>query len=222
MKASEHSRIIRDAAKQILKPLGFRQRGQSRLWFADHGYWLRVIEFQPSSWGKGSYLNVAAHWLWSPRGENPPFVMSFDYGGRVHSFVKFEGEQHFAPLATALVNEAAKESDLLKSKFPSLESVAKILVDEERSSLASGRGGHWQAYYAGVAAGLLGNVAVAREMFESINEKTVPEGSMLHLAARTLHQLVGNVHEFRVGVGELVGQQRAYFKLEPWSFDFSN
>jgi hypothetical protein len=53
-----HDRIIADAAKAALGPLGFKRKGRSRTWLADHGWWLTVVEFQPSAWSKGSYLNV--------------------------------------------------------------------------------------------------------------------------------------------------------------------
>ncbi|WP_352820518.1 DUF4304 domain-containing protein [Mesorhizobium sp. M0898] len=64
MADSEHGRIIASQAKIVLKPAGFQRKGKSRIWIADRGFWLSVVEFQPSSWSKGTYLNVAVHWLW--------------------------------------------------------------------------------------------------------------------------------------------------------------
>ncbi|MDG5809477.1 hypothetical protein P9869_44140 [Streptomyces ossamyceticus] len=40
-------RIITSAARESLKPLGLAQRGRSRLWIDDHGWWLGVVEFTP-------------------------------------------------------------------------------------------------------------------------------------------------------------------------------
>jgi hypothetical protein len=58
----EHSsQIIAAAARRALAPVGFWRKGRSRVWLSDHGFWLTVVEFQPSGFGKGSYLNVAAH-----------------------------------------------------------------------------------------------------------------------------------------------------------------
>lgn len=59
-----HSRIIASAAKAALEPIGFRQKGRSRLCLADHGYWLNLVEFTPSRWSKSVSLLNAAHWLW--------------------------------------------------------------------------------------------------------------------------------------------------------------
>ena len=105
-----HGRIIAAAARSALVPLGFQRKGASRIWFADRGYWLLVVEFQPSAWSKGSYLNVAAHWLWSSLTEGPQVVLSFDYGGRAGGFISFENEDQFSPQAAALAEVAAAES----------------------------------------------------------------------------------------------------------------
>src|ERR1044072_7492758 len=56
-------RIITSAARESLKPLGLAQRGRSRLWIDDHGWWLGVVEFTPSR-TVGSGLHVGAMWLW--------------------------------------------------------------------------------------------------------------------------------------------------------------
>jgi hypothetical protein len=65
--AGPHARIITLAARTALRPLGLRQKGRSRLWIDDHGWWLVNVEFQPSSWRKGSYLNVGEQHLWCER-----------------------------------------------------------------------------------------------------------------------------------------------------------
>src|SRR6266513_2483077 len=50
---------------RALGPLGFKRKGRSRIWLADRGWWLLVIEFQPSSSRRGAtYLNVGEQHLW--------------------------------------------------------------------------------------------------------------------------------------------------------------
>jgi len=60
----EHDRIICDVAKSILAPAGLFQKGRSRIWLEDNGYYLTVVEFQPSGYSRGSFLNVAVCFLW--------------------------------------------------------------------------------------------------------------------------------------------------------------
>src|SRR5689334_1392764 len=62
----DHNAEIAAAAKAVLAPMGFRRKGRSRIWLDDHGWWVGVVEFQPSGWSRGSYLNVAASYLWKP------------------------------------------------------------------------------------------------------------------------------------------------------------
>jgi hypothetical protein len=54
-------------ARPILRALGVQQKGRSRTWIGDRGWWLIVLEFQPSIRGSGAYLNVGEQHLWSER-----------------------------------------------------------------------------------------------------------------------------------------------------------
>lgn len=47
-----------------MRPIGCVQKGRSRTWLDDHGWWVGVVEFQPHAWARGSFLNVGAAWLW--------------------------------------------------------------------------------------------------------------------------------------------------------------
>jgi hypothetical protein len=46
-KALPHNRLVAQAAKEVLSPLGLTQKGRSRVWLDDHAWWLGVVEFQP-------------------------------------------------------------------------------------------------------------------------------------------------------------------------------
>ncbi len=98
-----HSKLINKAARDILKPIGVVRKGQSRLWLDDNGCWLTLVEFQPSSWSKGTYLNVGICWLWYPKDS-----FSFDIGDRVSGFIEFQDEDTFLPQAKALAEQAKK------------------------------------------------------------------------------------------------------------------
>ena len=57
-----------------------------------------MVEFQPSGWSRGSYLNVGCMWLW-----NVAEHLSFDVVYRVNEFHRFESEQQFGPVAQRLI-----------------------------------------------------------------------------------------------------------------------
>jgi hypothetical protein len=118
---------------------------------------LVLVEFQPSGWSRGAYLNVGAKWLW-----HPDSVWSFDYslhpGARVGTFREFIDEDQFDMEARQLAEVAARETKRLKDNFGTVAALVDRL--EERAD----RGG-WDLYHAGAAAFLAGRAARAREHF---------------------------------------------------------
>ncbi len=82
---SIHSKILIQTAKTLLTPLGIVQKGQSRTWIDDHGWWVIMMEFQPSGWSKGTYLNVGVCWLWDRNN-----YLSFDVGDRINALLKLK------------------------------------------------------------------------------------------------------------------------------------
>src|SRR5689334_22969736 len=122
-----HSRLILQAAKEILIPMGLEQRGRSRTWLDDHGWWLIMVEFQPSSWSKGSYLNVGVMWLWKETD-----YLAFDVGHRVEAFTKYEKDEQFQPHARTLAEKAREEALKLRDQFSSIEAAADFLQSQSR------------------------------------------------------------------------------------------
>ena len=84
----DHNKIIQNAARTVLAPRGFIQKGTSRTWISDNSWFFTVVEFQPSAYAKGSYLNVGIHFLWAGHD-----YISFDIGGRKNGFVEFDGDE---------------------------------------------------------------------------------------------------------------------------------
>ena len=82
-KQNEHGKLIAAAAKAALLPLGCRRKGQSRCWFSDERFWYIFIEFQPSAWSRGTYLNVSPIWFFlEPWGG--------EAAHRLDNYIKFE------------------------------------------------------------------------------------------------------------------------------------
>jgi hypothetical protein len=203
--------MIADAAQATLRPLGFQRKGRSRLWFADHGWWLTVVEFQPSAWSRGSYLNVAAQWLWGETG-----TFSFDFGGRVAGFVEYQSDEQFGPPVIRLAESAADEAQRLGQMFGSLDETANVLLNEARARPRQGPGHPgWMAYHAGVAAGLVGREQDAAEMFGRIVKDPALSGSMLHSAAERAANLAAKPFSLRKEVVLLIEYERNALRLPP-------
>ncbi len=206
-----HDKIIADAARAALGPLGFNRKGRSRIWLADHGWWLTVVEFQPSSWSKGSYLNVAAHWLWSEIG-----TLSFDFGGRIAEHVQYLTDAQFSAAVAMLAETAAGEAQRLADIFDSLEDAAKVLLEQghERRMQGHTHPG-WDDYNAGVAAALIGRAEDAMKLFARILNTPAPSGSVLHEAAKRMAHLAADQHETGLTVTSLINRQREALTLPP-------
>lgn len=200
-----HDKIIAHAAKGALQPFGFRRKGQSRLWLADHGWWLTVVEFQPSGFSKGSYLNVAAHWLWSDLG-----FISFDFGDdrgiRAAGFVEYVADDQFQVAADRLAAAAAQRARRLARQLYSIEATAELLLGRE-SSPASQGGGSWLTYHAGVAAGLAGREEDARAMLLAVTDERVKG------AAERFVDVLPDAARFKGLASSLIVTQRQKLRL---------
>jgi hypothetical protein len=144
-----------------LGPLGLVQKGRSRTWLDDNEWWLAIVEFQPSSFSRGSYLNVGAMWLWRP--DDDPFLF-YAVGGRVAEFVAFESEKDFAPKARRLAVRAAQEVEKLRAVFPDVAGAAAYLVTEVDKD--PDEKNPEEAFDAAVASGLADDAERARSLFD--------------------------------------------------------
>jgi len=203
--AIDHNRLIAHAAKASLAPLGCRQKGRSRIWFADQTWWLAVVEFQPSAWGRGSYLNAAAMWLWNAKSR-----WSFDEGRRVEPFQAFQGEQQFSRAAQHLAESAANEVVSLRQRFSSIDAVATRLAGKKKVSV-------WDHYHAAISSALVGHSEYARSQFKEVvaAHPHAPWVADLQVKAAMFAGLVSSVEAIRQAVAQEVFAARALLKLSP-------
>lgn len=179
------------------------QRGRSRLWLDDRGWWVAIVEFQPSGWSQGSYLNVGAMWLWFEKD-----YFSFDYGSRIESFAKYEDKATFAPLAENLARRAAAEVVGLRSRFSSVKAAASVLAAKSPMGL-------WDSFHAGVASGLVGNVARATRFFRDV-ASTNDQRDWAQAAAslaRDYSQALEDVPGFRLRIESVICRTRESLRL---------
>lgn len=89
-----HNKIIKSVCKDILLPAGIFQKGTSRVYFDDNGYFLTMIEFQPSSWSCGTYLNIGLSFLWYERD-----YFAYDFSpftaARATDYVEYQNDEQF-------------------------------------------------------------------------------------------------------------------------------
>ena len=134
-----HDKIIKEAAKEVLAPLGMFQVGQSRCWIDDNGWFVIQVEFQPSKWSKGAYLNVGISFLWEGVGID---VLSFDVGHREKEHMEYEGNDDKFRKEMLGLAEHAKDKVLHYRRFGD-----PALCKENLKTLAAADSfwGNWKA-----------------------------------------------------------------------------
>lgn len=118
--SSPHNKIIRSIAGAKLRPMGIQQKGRSRFWYDDRRWHAISIEFQPSGFEKGSYLNVAISWVWYPKDH-----WSFDLPHLPRPWVGFQNEEQFEQDFAALVNVSIKSISELRDSYRTLHNAYK-------------------------------------------------------------------------------------------------
>lgn len=208
MSATDHNRLIRDAARRHLSPLGVLQRGRSRTWIDDRGWWLITVEFQPSGWSRGTYLNVGATWLWYLKDH-----LSFDLGYRVEGFRELTGgDAQYA--CDEVARRAAREVEALRARIPDIEAVAR----EQKVAPA---GDLWPRYHVAVAEALTGHFGEARRRFETLALTSADDPDIawvqeLRARASLLLSLLGNASAFSEEIRSTIHQTRRALRLPDW------
>ena len=206
---NEHGRLIAAAAKAALAPIGCTRQGQSRTWLSDQHYWAIMVEFQPSGWSKGSYLNVGASWLWQERSNG---VLAFNVGHRVEGsdFISFENAEQFRPLVAKMASQAAEAVLAMRVRFPSIAAISRYLnaVHDERDT---------RMFHAAVAAGLNRELEIARRLFKRIADCPVTADweAKLHAQAAALAKLLEDSVQFRSAIRRAIDTRRAQAHLPP-------
>jgi hypothetical protein len=184
--------------------MGLFQKGRSRTWLDDRGWWVGVVEFQPSSWARGSYLNVGCMWLWGAKD-----YISFDEGYRVERFLEFRNEMQFEAQAKSLAERAALEVARYRKLFPNVHEVCVHYLRQKPT-------GFWPNFHAAVACALAGEGDEARRHFKQVADWDAGNREWFikeQAEARFLSAIVDDVARFRAVVAERVHLARKLQKL---------
>ncbi|MDR1808571.1 MAG: hypothetical protein LBR33_11785 [Propionibacteriaceae bacterium] len=118
--------IVKAAARRALEGTGFRPDKTGRTWYEDNGWYVSGIDFQPIIGRPGSFLNVWAHFFWTPAGwaDDPDeYVAGCDYGGRIGdnrnlegTTIEYEGDDDlFRQQADRLAQRGLAEGEKLRA-----------------------------------------------------------------------------------------------------------
>jgi hypothetical protein len=213
MPVEPHNRIIRDVAREVLTPFGLRQKGRSRTWLADRGWSAIIVEFQPSGFLRGTYLNVGIHWMW-----HTIDAISYDVGGREGDGATFVSEEQFTEAARAMARTAVTKIRKYGSLCLSVSSAARWLL--WRPMLCYDVfGSDWDLFHAAIGAGLVGRRSVSRFYFRLLLRRRAQHDWQMRrdAAASELARCVNDVGLFRTRVSEMVHKHRTAIGMRVWT-----
>lgn len=204
---SPASRLVASAARERLRPLGLNQRGRSRIWIDDLGWWLGIVEFPSPTWSQGSGLTVGVMWLWQDLDH-----LAFDFAEQVQPRQDFRNEMQFGPVAAALADHAGDRVETFRSTFGGLDQVAERLLERPVR-----RGFLWESFNAGVAAALVGRPAEARDRLRAVlaEEPVAPWVVDVQHAARHVYDLSHDLAAVGDWAVAAVASCRKKLALEP-------
>jgi hypothetical protein len=179
----------------------------------DQSWYVTVVEFQPSGFSKGSYLNVGAHFLWQWSGH-----YSFDFKYRVNGFVSYQSDEEFLPAIDSLALAAAEEVLRTRTQLSSPAAVADLLPvgPPDRS---------WVSYHRAMSLALDGRAAEAAVLFDVLSQPA-PESSSDEYGTHEMERakkcaeiagLVANPEVLRVATIRLIAAQRQSLRLNALS-----
>jgi hypothetical protein len=198
-------KVTTEAARQALAPLGLKRKGRSRTWLDDRGWWIAIVEFQPSAWGAGAYLNVGLMFLWWPAD-----YLAFEIGHRLDDFSSAEDAAVFRREILAKAAKARDEVTSLRERFASVRGVIRH-YQQARTKLSMTDQAHL-----GTAWGLTGDMERCRNELDQALElrEQAPSGAWRASAwILDARQAATDEATFRAWVQQTINATRAALKL---------
>jgi tetratricopeptide (TPR) repeat protein len=209
----QHSKILNTVARKVLNPVGVKQKGRSQIWLDDQGWWVTVIEFQSSSWSKGSYLNVGVNWQWYPND-----YFSFDLGYREETYIEYKSDEQFEPEAHKLAQTALKKVEEYREALGNLESAKHYLL----RSIKGQRLTFWGEFHCGMMCAIAGDAEKALSYLEQvINYEEDREWAIrLQKFALDISTQIREGSEIVLKVCDTIAETRRLKKLDKWQCVF--
>ena len=205
MDKKEHNKLIAKIAKSIFKPEGIIRKGQSRVWLDDNDWYTTVIEFQPSNWGRGSYLNVGVNFNWYAKD-----YFSFDIGGRIKPFNEFKDKDDFEKVITEYCETTLKTVSDFRKKLNNINNSTKFMT----TSLSDQN--IWGNYHLAIFYGLTGDKINSEKHFNKVLESDDDWDWIIELKKRVSKSILklNSVNDFNSIIADIIIDTRQQKKLK--------
>jgi uncharacterized protein YwgA len=153
----DHNKLLTKIAKARFKQTDIKQKGQSRTFLQDNFWFTTLIEFQPSSYDKGTYLNIGADFNFFPRAH-----FAFSYGYREKQFKTFKDENQFEEVINKLCDSVLMKASEIKNQLTDYTNAATILRH------AFNQNDNWNNLDLAIINALSGDKATAKVLLDKI------------------------------------------------------
>ena len=154
MPLKPYQKIISETTREILRPAGLSQKGTSRFWYLDCGWYACFAEFQPFSGRQGTTLNFGLSWLWYPKEH-----WTFDVSNRVEGFYEYDEDESFRSAVLALSNQVVEYCTQTRSAINTPADAYAFVENHKKKT-------DWHAFNLAVLAGLAGQTDTAQSLFD--------------------------------------------------------
>lgn len=200
----DHNKLLKTISKGRLKPQGIVQKGNSRTFLYDGGWYVIVIEFQPSSWGKGSFLNIGIDLNFYPRE-----YFTFSYGYREKDFSSVESEEQFAELINSYCDYTIQRVQTLKESLKDIRTAVGTIHDR------SFKDDPWDYFDLAILYGLTGQIKLAKSFLNKLKDMACTHDYEFERqkVAIELVDIADDIEKFVERVNKLLAQTRLLKKL---------
>jgi hypothetical protein len=199
----DYNKIIGKVAREIFKPYGIKQKGKSRLFIDDNGWFMIIIEFQPS-YSKGTYLNIGINFNWRLDSD-----FSFDIGYREHSWIEFKEEKQFSENIIQLCKISLDKILKYRSDMQNIKNAETIILKYEFHANT-----FWGNYHRGIISGLNGNINNLNEYFNKLLAEDYVKDELENKVKELQKIANDNITGFTKAVTDIIKETRKLKKLE--------
>ncbi|MDE5591290.1 MAG: hypothetical protein K2J60_19455 [Acetatifactor sp.] len=203
-----YNTIIKQAVRAVLKPKGLYQKGSSRIWVDDNGWFFTVVDFQGSWCDRGSYLNVGMQHLWNEWGDLR--TVCGIRKAREWAWVGYKGNTEIFSQEITSLAETALERVLEYRTLADPETAKSIPL------INSGIAPFWSAWDQFMTAALAGDIPLCLELESKVRRALdiIPIDGGEELLAQTL-SLLDEPQKIHTYIVDKIAVQRAYWRSKP-------
>jgi len=206
MTLPDHSKIITKTAKKILSPYSIQQKGKSRIWLDDNGWYTTIIEFQPFNGRQGTTLNVGVNFNWYEQ-----VYFSFDISYRQDvDFIEYDGnEDHFSNEIEKFCEIALNKALEYRENLQNIHKAKPFILNQTYTSENI-----WGSYHKGTICGLTNDLVERNHYYQKLLQAN-HSGEWLNELKDWVKILIADSddHKFTETVMEVIRKTRALKKL---------